>query len=94
LARRDATLLSAMNVTDDLDATQPDTGIIARPSWVHELAVPVLNHVPNTQDVRGCMKSFRTESITKCKLTTINTREATQRVMAAKLTRLAQKIAI
>jgi len=36
-------------------------------------------------------KSFRTESITKCTLTTINTRsEATQRFMAAKLTRLTQ----
>jgi hypothetical protein len=40
-------------------------------------------------------KSFRTESITKYTLTTINTRwEATQRVTAAKLTRLTHKIAI
>jgi hypothetical protein len=40
-------------------------------------------------------KSFRTESITKYTLTTINTRwEATQRVMAVKLTRLTHKIAI
>jgi hypothetical protein len=40
-------------------------------------------------------KSFRTESITKYTLTTINTRrEATQRVVAAKLTRLIHKIAI
>jgi hypothetical protein len=40
-------------------------------------------------------KSFRTESITKYTLTTINTSwEATQRVMTAKLTRLAHKIAI
>jgi hypothetical protein len=40
-------------------------------------------------------KSFRTESITKYTLTTINTRrEATQRVMAAKLSRLTQKIEI
>jgi hypothetical protein len=39
-------------------------------------------------------KSFRTESITKYMLTTINTRwEAAQRVMAAKLTRLTHKIA-
>jgi len=39
-------------------------------------------------------KSFWTESITKCMLTTINTcSEATQRVMVAKLTRLAHKIA-
>jgi hypothetical protein len=37
-------------------------------------------------------KSFRTESITKYTLTTINTgREATQRVMAAKLNRLTHK---
>jgi hypothetical protein len=40
-------------------------------------------------------KSFRTESIKKYTLTTINTRwEATQRVMVAKLTRLTHKIAI
>jgi hypothetical protein len=43
----------------------------------------------------GVSKSFRTESITKYTLTKINTRwEATQRVMAAKLTRLAHKLAI
>jgi hypothetical protein len=40
-------------------------------------------------------RSFRTESITKYTLTTINTCwEATQRVMMAKLTRLTHKIAI
>jgi hypothetical protein len=40
-------------------------------------------------------KSFRTESITKYTLTTINTRwEATERVMATKLTRLTYKITI
>jgi hypothetical protein len=39
-------------------------------------------------------KSFRTESITKYTLTTINTRwEATQRVMAVKLTKLAHTMA-
>jgi hypothetical protein len=43
----------------------------------------------------GTSKSFRTESITKKITTTINTRrEATQRIMAAKLTRLTHKIAI
>jgi hypothetical protein len=43
----------------------------------------------------GVSKSFRTESITKYMLTTINTRcEATQRVMAAKLIILTHKIAI
>jgi hypothetical protein len=40
-------------------------------------------------------KSFRIESITKYTLTALNTRsEATQSVMAAKLTRLTHKIAI
>jgi hypothetical protein len=40
----------------------------------------------------GVTKSFRTKSVTKHTLTTINTRwEATQRVMAAKLTRLASQ---
>jgi hypothetical protein len=43
----------------------------------------------------GVSKSFRTESITKYTLTTINSHwEATQRVMEAKLARLTQKIAI
>jgi hypothetical protein len=43
----------------------------------------------------GISKSFRTESITKYTLTFGITRwEATQRVMAAKLTRLTHKIAI
>jgi hypothetical protein len=40
-------------------------------------------------------KSFWTESVTKYMLTTLNTlEEATQRVMAAKLTRLTHKVAI
>jgi hypothetical protein len=43
----------------------------------------------------GVSKSFRTESVTKYTLTAINTRsEATQRVMAAKLTILTHKIVI
>jgi hypothetical protein len=43
----------------------------------------------------GVSNRFRMESITKYMLTTINTRwEATQRVMAAELTRLTHKIAI
>jgi hypothetical protein len=43
----------------------------------------------------GVSKSFRTESITKYMLTTINIRwEAIQRVMAGKLARLTHKIAI
>jgi hypothetical protein len=42
---------------------------------------------------KGVSKSFRTESITKYTLTTINTREATQWVMAVKLTRRTHKIA-
>jgi hypothetical protein len=49
----------------------------------------------NTQNYEGVTVSFRTESITKYTLTTINTRwEAIQRVMAEKLTRLTHKIAI
>jgi hypothetical protein len=45
--------------------------------------------------IRGCIQNFRTESITKYMLTTTNPRwEATQRFMAAKLTRLTHKIAI
>jgi hypothetical protein len=43
----------------------------------------------------GVSKRFRTESITKYTLTTINTRwEATQRVMEAKFTTVIRKIAI
>jgi hypothetical protein len=59
---------------------------------------PTILHVPYvtiTEPYDGVTKSFRTESITKYKLTIIKTRwEATKRVMAAKLTRLTQKIAI
>jgi hypothetical protein len=48
-------------------------------------------HKDEGRAYEGVSKSFRTESITKYKLTTINTRwEATQGVMAAKLTRLTQ----
>jgi hypothetical protein len=47
------------------------------------------------REYEGVSKSFRTESITKYTLTTINTRwEPTQRVMAAVLTILTHKIAI
>jgi hypothetical protein len=45
--------------------------------------------------IRGCIQKFPDWVVTKYTLTTINTRwEATQRVMAAKLTRLTHKIAI
>jgi hypothetical protein len=53
------------------------------------------NFIQLQQLYEGVFKSFRTESITKYRLTTINTHwEATQRVMVAKLTRLTHKIAI
>jgi hypothetical protein len=46
-------------------------------------------------EIEDVSKSFQTESITKYRLTTINTRRETkQRVIAAKLTRLTHKIAI
>jgi hypothetical protein len=46
------------------------------------------------REYEGVSKSFRTESIKIYTLTTINTRsEATQNVMAAKVTRLIHKIA-
>jgi hypothetical protein len=49
----------------------------------------------NISIYEGVSKSFRTESIKKYTLTTINTsREVTQRVMTAKLTRMTHKIAI
>jgi hypothetical protein len=48
-----------------------------------------------SKEIQSVSKSFRTESITKYVLTTINSRwEATQKVMAAKHTRLAHKITI
>jgi hypothetical protein len=51
-----------------------------------------MNDLSHRLVYEGVSKSFRTESITKYVLTTINTRlEATQRVMAAKLTRLSHK---
>jgi hypothetical protein len=59
---------------------------IIRTSWGHQSVLCVYE---------GVSKSFRTESITKCKLTTIYTGwEATERVMATKLTRLTHKIAM
>jgi hypothetical protein len=49
----------------------------------------------DTEKYEGASKSFRTQSIKKYTLTTINTRlEATQRVMAATITRLTHKVAI
>jgi hypothetical protein len=52
-------------------------------------------HTQHTHTHKGVSKNFRTESITKYTLTTINTRwEATQRIMVAKLTRLTHEIAI
>jgi hypothetical protein len=54
----------------------------------------ILLTIENTWN-EGVSKSFRTESIRKYKLTTTSTLwEATQRVMAAKLTRMTYKIAI
>jgi len=56
--------------------------------WILELSVL-------KGEYEGVSKSFRTEPITKYTLTTLNTRwEATQRIMAAKLTRLTHKITI
>jgi hypothetical protein len=53
--------------------------------------LPLQQHI---RTVRGLSKSSRTESITKCRTTTANTRrEATQTVMAAVRTRLTHKIA-
>jgi hypothetical protein len=53
-------------------------------------------HTMLSHSLRECIsKSFRTESIRKCTLTTINTRwEATRRVMAVKIIRLTHIIAI
>jgi hypothetical protein len=55
-----------------------------------------INHeVSSYTIIRELSKSFRTQSIKKYTLTTINTRsEATRRVMAATLTRMTHKIAI
>jgi hypothetical protein len=47
-----------------------------------------------TYTYKGVSKSFWTESIKKYMLTTINTQEAAQRVMVAKLTRLIHKMVI
>jgi hypothetical protein len=59
------------------------------------LANHVARYPTGVNTYEGVSKIFRTESITKFMLTTINTRsEAIQRVMAAKLIRLTHKIAI
>jgi hypothetical protein len=67
-----------------------------RPTFLtsHKVTVKLGKQIPDAT-YEGVSKSFWTESITKYTLTTINTRwEATQRVMAAKVTRLTHKIAI
>jgi hypothetical protein len=47
------------------------------------------------ENIRGCIQKFPDWVITKCTLTTMNTRwEAIKRVMAAKFTRLTDRIAI
>jgi hypothetical protein len=56
---------------------------------------PVIVLAVQRGDIRGCIQTFPDWVITKYTLTTTNTCwEATQRVMAAKLTRLTHKIAI
>jgi hypothetical protein len=64
----------------------------------HQFVCPVLLLLTvgnlKKKKVRGCIQKFPNWVIRKYMLTTINTRwEATQTVMAAKLTRLTQKIA-
>jgi len=75
------------------------TGFIFFSSRISVLKIPLQRvHKSNTSLAwyyEGVSKSFWTESIKKYMLTTINTRqEATQRVMAAKLTRLTHNIAM
>jgi hypothetical protein len=68
---------------------------IKRPGREADHSPPSSVEVKNAWSYTRVFKSFRTESITKYTLTTINTSwEATQKVMVAKLTRLTQKIAI
>jgi hypothetical protein len=63
--------------------------------WRNRFSMPFTSSRSATTVYDGVSKNFRTESITKYTLTTINTHwEAIQRVMAAKLTRLTHKIAI
>jgi hypothetical protein len=85
-------LPSAFNIlfkTDWNSHTKSNT-----PSWFTSTILPVTQY-KGLKTYEGISKSFGTESITKYTLTTINTHwEATQRVMAAKLTRLTYKIAI
>jgi hypothetical protein len=69
--------------------------ILSEIFWPHHLPRFTLNLEPLASvNIRGCIQKFPDWVVTKS-TTTINTRwEATQRVMAAKLTRLAHKIAI
>jgi hypothetical protein len=67
------------------------------PGWIFTWfsSTPSARYWDSTLIYEGVSKSFRTESITKYTLTTINTRwEATQSAKAAILTRLTHKIAI
>jgi hypothetical protein len=65
--------------------------------FMHFVFLAFILHLPplHIWSVRGCIQKFPDWVVTKYTLTTINTRwEATQRVMAAKLTKLTHKIAI
>jgi len=74
------------------------TFICSEYRYTHTLFFRPLCSVSNwfwPRNYEGVSKSFRTESLKKYTLTTTNTRwEATQRVMAARLTRQTHKIAI
>jgi hypothetical protein len=70
-------------------------GLLRQWSVCRSVSRYIGQHKRRVRSNESVSRSFRTESITKCTLTAINTRwEATQKVMAAKLTRLTHKIAV
>jgi hypothetical protein len=71
---------------------EPASGLYPQP----DISSPYPHSLTHTQTrARGCIQKFPDWVITKYTLTTINTSwEATQRVIAAKLTRMTHKIAI
>jgi hypothetical protein len=63
--------------------------------YLYVIMIPdVVSFKYHIAHIQGCIHKFQDQVITKYMLTTINTQEATQRVMVAKLTRLTHKIVI
>jgi hypothetical protein len=79
-------------VKKDIKALSDEVGLEVNAQKTQYVVTSTHQNAGPSHNYESLSESFRTGSITKCTLTIINSRwEATQRVMAAKLTRLTQK---